>query len=238
MRSRTLAAINGSQASAFGLVKVAQEWTQIHLSFAYNINTDLCLTEELNGGTVTQGDNFAILQTGTDPAGSAEIVSRDRLKYIPGQGVVCRFTRLFTAGAADSIQYQGCGDDTDALCFGYNGAAFGIMWRRDGSTTWIAQADWNGTRPAYDFDPAKLNVYQIDFQWLGGGAIRFGIENPVNGAIEVVHTIKYAGSGIITTLHNPTLGLLAGVANTGNATNLIGKLPSFGMAVEAPDTPF
>lgn len=238
MRSRVISQVNGSQASAFGLIKVAQEWTQIHLSFPYNLNTDLVLTEETSGGTVTQGDNFAILQTGTNAAGAAEMVSRDRLKYIPGQGVVCRFTRIFTAGVAGSSQYHGCGDDTDALTFGFDGATFGIMHRRDGITTWIPQSAWNGAAVVDGFDPTKLNVYQIDFQWLGGGAIRFGIENVANGAIEVVHTIRYAGTSIITTMHNPTLGMLAGVANAGNTTNLTGKTPSFGMAVEAPETAF
>lgn len=34
-----------NDASAFGLLKTSHEYTQLHLSFAYNINPDLVLTE-------------------------------------------------------------------------------------------------------------------------------------------------------------------------------------------------
>lgn len=55
MRTRKLATINGSQASAFGLVKVAQEWTQIHLNpgeiatvTAKSVTTNATVTVGLN----------------------------------------------------------------------------------------------------------------------------------------------------------------------------------------------
>lgn len=79
--------------------------------------------------------------------------------------------------------------------------------------TWVPQASWSddamdGTgKSLMTLDPTKLNVYQVQFQFLGGGEIQFHVENPTTGLFVVVHRISPANSGTASVLKNPTLHL-------------------------------
>lgn len=86
----------------------------------------------------------------------------------------------------------------------------------------IALADWDNP-PTWAFDPALGNVYNITLQWLGYGEIKFGIENPETGRIEIVHSIKYANTSILPNVSNPVFRLGWVARNLGNTTPLIVK---------------
>lgn len=93
--------------------------------------------------------------------------------------------------------------------------------------TWIAQTVWSddkfdGTGPSgVTIDPTKGNVFQIQYQWLGYGQIRFFIENPSTGKLDLVHTIDYANANTIPSLDNPTLPICALVENISNTSDVI-----------------
>lgn len=78
---------------------------------------------------------------------------------------------------------------------------------------WTAQTLWN--RDTFDgtsssgvtLDPTKLNVYQVQYQFLGAGSIEFFIENPETGHFILVHVIEYANTVTTSSLRNPTLHL-------------------------------
>jgi len=76
---------------------------------------------------------------------------------------------------------------------------------------WTYQEDFNGdTLDGNGFsgatlNPTKLNVFQINFRWLGAGQIRFSIENPLNGDMIVFHEIKYANNYDDVHVDNPSL---------------------------------
>ena len=76
---------------------------------------------------------------------------------------------------------------------------------------WIYQSDFNldrldGKGPSKILlDPTKLNVFQIDFRWLGAGQIRFAIENPINGDMVFFHHIHYSNRFTDVHLDNPSL---------------------------------
>lgn len=59
----------------------------------------------------------------------------------------------------------------------------------------ITPASWNGAPLPASFDPTDLNVYQINFKWLGAGSVRFSLENPDTGLMQTVHTLKWVSSG-------------------------------------------
>ncbi len=120
------------QKSAFGETVVAEAMPVVQLQFPYNINTRL-VNANANGGAVTFSANKARISTGAAANQSAELLSLATVKYKPGQGALIRFTAVFTAGAANSTQYVGVGDEGDGFFFGYNGTAFGIMRRQGGS---------------------------------------------------------------------------------------------------------
>ena len=81
----------------------------------------------------------------------------------------------------------------------------------DHVNNWTYQEDFNGDPlngngySGATIDPTKLNVYQINFRWLGAGQIRFSIENPLNGDMIVFHEIQYANKYNDVHVDNPSL---------------------------------
>ena len=225
--------------AAFGAMLVSSESIRVNLSFPYGINTRLVETATVATGTVSHSIGRAALQTGINNAGLAKLESREAIKYTPGQGIIARFTAVFTPGVANSRQEIGIGDDLDGFFFGYNGTQFGVCRRVGGVDNWVAQANWNGDDKfdgtgytGANLDPTKGYPYQIQYQWLGFGAIRFFIENPETGDFVMVHNIKFAGTSTVPSVNNPTLPLHAKVVNTGNTTNLALYTPSMGALAE------
>lgn len=227
---------------AFGNLATTSITPVLQLQFPYNINTDLATTSVTGSGSVTHSVPFAVCSTTATTSSSAALRSKDSLHYGPGQGGLCMFTAIFTLGRADSVQEIGLGDETNALLFTYNGSSFAINRRSNGSDNYINQSSWNvdimdGTGPSrMVLDPTKGNVYKIQYQWLGFGAINFFIENQATGKFQLVHTIKYTNQYTTTTILNPSMPYRMYVANTSNNTNIVLKSGSCGLFVEGNRT--
>jgi len=108
----------------------------------------------------------------------------------------------------------------------------------DATDSWIPQASWNfdtmdGNGPSgMTIDPTKGNVFQVRFQWLGYGAVKYYIENSETGEFQLVHIIKYANTANETTLANPSMSLWASSKNMGNTSDLTVKVSSMGGFLE------
>ena len=222
--------------TAFGDLRVAPLTPQVQLMFPYNINGALTKTTVANGGSVTAVDSMAQAQTSANAAGSAVLASRDPLKYRSGCGAMARFSARYTAGVANSRQIVGMGDAEDGVFFGYNGATFGILHRVNGVDNWIPQTSWNmdkmdgsgvKTNPSQMlYDPTLLNVFQIQFQWLGAGQMEFSMEEQTTGLFVPVHRIRFANTSTTPALYNPIIPLHIEATNTGNTTNLVTRSAS------------
>jgi hypothetical protein len=215
--------------SAFGELEVVQPTPVIQADFTYNVNADMVDSTVTGSGTVTQADAMAVLQTTAAASSSAKIETKRFLKYRPGQGCHVRGTALFTTGVANSEQLFGCGDDIDGFFFGYDGTSYGVLHRNNSVDTWIPQASWNGdtmdgTGPTgQNVDPTKGNVYEISFQWLGFGLVRFAIEDSNTGEFVTVHELRYANANTVPSLLNPSFPILWSAKNTTNTTNITVK---------------
>ena len=80
------------------------------------------------------------------------------------------------------------------------------------TNTWTYQEDWNDTLDGSGvsgivLDPSKLNIYQIDFRWLGTGIIRFAVENPDYGDMYEFHRLKFSNRQEFPHIDNPSLKL-------------------------------
>lgn len=136
-----------SNMSAFGTLLVSDMTPSVQLDFVYNyVNTQTGVATTANSATVDGNGGRLRLQSGTNAAGSAIFNSRRIAKYRPGEGMLARFTAVFTTGVASSTQIAGVGNTVDGYFFGYNGATFGILHRNNSSDTWIAQSAWNGDK--------------------------------------------------------------------------------------------
>lgn len=101
----------------------------------------------------------------------------------------------------------------------------------------IPQADWNiDTRLTGDsediLDTAKGNVYQIQYQYLGFGAIKFFVEDSKTGNFILVHIIRYANKFLTPSVTNPSFRVGWLVRNLGNNTNVTVSGSSAGLFVE------
>ena len=85
--------------------------------------------------------------------------------------------------------------------------------------TWVYQDDFNidplnGRGPSgMTIDTTKLNVFQIDFRWLGAGRIRFMVEDGGTGQLFPFHEILYANNNTVPHLSNPSLRIGYAVVN-------------------------
>lgn len=77
--------------------------------------------------------------------------------------------------------------------------------------TWTHQDSFNidtldGNGPSgMTIDPTKLNVYQIDFRWLGVGRARFSVEDQATGTLIPFHEILFSNQNTQVHLANPSM---------------------------------
>jgi hypothetical protein len=205
----------------------------------YGINTNLVSNTTSNNATVTTTNGMAILTTGTQVNSVATLVTKEYVKYRPGQGSMSRFTALFTTGVTGSTQFAGPGGyGVDGLGFGYNGTSFGALYRHNGTDTWIPQSTWNydtmlgGTTSGKTLVPTNLNVYQVKFQYLGGGNIFYYVLNDFTGRWVLVHMVRNAGNLTAPNLRNPSMPVYIEARNTTNTSAIAISTASIGQFLE------
>ena len=213
----------------FGALKTVEETPVTAYTFQYGINTDLVSTS-VDGGTVTQSGNFAVVSSGTGAASFAVMQARDRIRYVPGQGMRIRFTGVFSC-ASGNAQEIGIGDATDGFFFGCNGSTFGVIYRQSGVDYFTVLNATNFSRVS--LDSTLGNVYSIAYQWLGFGVVRWYVERP-SGEMTLVHQLAYPNTSTVTSTSTPILGAYVRSRNTGGTTAKAVKVPSIGIAREGP----
>jgi len=78
------------------------------------------------------------------------------------------------------------------------------------TNNWTYQSNFNidkldGTGASgITLDPSKLNIFQVQFRWLGAGEIRWAIENPNNGDMIFFHHERYSNRNTDVHLDNPS----------------------------------
>lgn len=232
--------------TAFGDLRTAELSPMMQGSFEYTVdNTDLNTNTVVGGGTVTQADAMAVLGTSTTTGSTALFQSKQHGKYRAGLGAEGRFTALFTPCTAGTEQYIGLADEVgssaafkNGFMLGCDGATFGFhRFQNDVKfsipiSSWdFPLADVNG--PAgFELDIAKLNVYFIEFQYLGGGTINTWIAHPASGNMLKVHVLGYANVNTTPSIHNPNLKHTIWVNNGGTANDIVLKSASYGFFVQ------
>jgi len=230
--------------SAFGELSTIEPQPVAQVDFVYGVNTYLTKTEVTGSGTVTGSSGLLVCSTTAAASSSAQLTSTRYLKYRAGQGGKGMFTALFTTGVADSNQYAGLftASLNNGFGFGYSGATFGIWYMKGGTPTHIPQTSWNEdvcngangefNKSGINLDPTQGNVFRILYQYLGFGAIKFYVENPVNGQFALVHQIQYANTETTPSLSQPSLTLLWKAENDANTSNIVVKGASGSLFLE------
>jgi hypothetical protein len=103
----------------FGAIHVENLTPVFQYDAVYGINASSVSTNTSGSGTATASDSNYVVTTGTTIYSQGVIQGRKRLRYRPGQGVVGRFTALFTSPVSNSYQIAGFGHAEDGVYFGY-----------------------------------------------------------------------------------------------------------------------
>lgn len=230
--------------TAFGDLRTAELHSQFQGSFEYTVdNTDLFEVEVVNGGTVTQAEGMAVITSSTTTASEAKLQSVRHARYKSGLGGLVRFTALFTSPIAATEQYVGLADEAgssatfmNGLVVGYDGNTFGYHRFQNDVKITKAIADWDDPLDGSGASgetiiQTNLNIFFIQYQYLGAGAIKIYFEKQ-NGDIVIVHTEEYAGLFVVPSTFNPNYHFLIHVDNKGTTDNLIVKSSSYAYFVE------
>lgn len=186
--------------------------------FPFAINPTQVTTETANGGSVSLDGSAAFLQTGINTAGKASIQTVRHVAHIPGVSVIARYSCVFGQPADNSTQICGIGNSFEGFFIGYNGLEFGVMVRKGGVDTWTPKAAWTGYDDA-EFDPLKINTYEIAYILQGGSVVSFSFLN-MSGGMMRMHKAVDTNQSTEPTLNNGSLPLRAEVENGGNASNI------------------
>ncbi|HDZ13690.1 MAG TPA: hypothetical protein ENH60_02170, partial [Pricia sp.] len=219
--------------SAFGGLLVDQKEPQVQIAFNYNINSRQASTTVVGSGTATFSDGLAVLNTTTGANSTSTMESLNVIKYNAGTGAEMEGTAIFTECTAGTTQEFGIGDNEDGIFFGCRDTDFGTIIRRSGSETFTATSSWTGDEmdgfgeSGQTIDITKGNVYKIDFQYLGFGAIRYFIEESETGHFILVHTEAYANQNTETSIRQPILPIRMSVTNGGTSNAITIKTGSW-----------
>lgn len=230
-----------SNMGALGTLETSELTPIMQGDFVHGLNTQIWQTAVVSGaGAAVDTDSGRLrVQSGTGAAGYAYLLSRRPIRYRAGQGVVLKFTPIFGAGIATCLQLQGMGAIVanviyDGYFFGYNETVFGVSHYVRGVAAHTAQTSWNGDKcdgsagSSFTLDPTKGTPMMIKYPYLGYGDITFYIQNPTTSRWVLAHTIRYANTVATTQLSNPSLFLLSFILNSGNTTNRIMYMGSYG----------
>lgn len=235
--------------TAFGDLRVSELSPIFQGSFEYTVdNTELLDNIVAAGGTVTQADGMGVVSTSATTGSSALLQSHTHVRYHAGLGGVARFTALFTTPVAATEQYAGLADVVgssaafkNGYMVGYDGVTFGFHRFQNDAKISVAQSAWDdpldGTGPSgMTLDQTKINLFFIQYQYLGAGAINLLVENEATGEVIVVHTINYANLNTVPSTFNPNFHVVFFTDNKATTTDLIVKTSSFAYFIEGKTT--
>ncbi len=212
--------------TSFGDMRTAELSPILQITFDATVtNTEIGTIELVGSGAVTQENSMVKVTSGATTGSTAEWETARNAKYRSGLGGLMRFTAMFTTGTAGTEQMVGLADTEGSSAshkngygVGYNGVTFSLMrWDNDVLIP-VAQSAWDdpmdGTGPSgMTLDPTKLNVYYIEFQYLGAGAVNLWIESDTSGDMVLAHVINYTNANTTPNVRNPNFHMMAHVLN-------------------------
>ena len=125
------------------------------------------------------------------------------MRYLPGKSQLVLLTGVVGAGVTNVTKRWGYFDNGNGLFFQQDGDGTLSVVRRSSATgspvdTAVAQANWNidpmdGTGPSgKTLNVSKANIFVIDFEWLGVGRQRYGVN--IDGMTYYVHETLWANA--------------------------------------------
>lgn len=200
----------------------------ISVMFQYNNSTKDVVPTVSGSGTATNSTEQAVVGI-TTTVGSANLTSRDSVRYCPGHEAIAQFTSVYSGAQAGVKQYHGLLDAEDGAAFGSENGVFGIWLVTGGVETFVPQSSWLGDKcnglgaSGFNLDPTKDNIYMVQYGWLGIAPIIWSVYTGYANGWVVVHYHDRVNIDTTPHLHNPSLPISAKVvraSGTGTAASI------------------
>lgn len=234
-----------SPLTAFGDLRVAELSPIFQGTFEYTVdNTDLNVNGFTGSGTIIQAQAMAVISSGTTSESNAHLGSKQHSRYRAGLGGLMRFTAKFTMGIAGTNQYIGLVDEigttavfNNGFLVGFTGATFGFHRFQDDVLISVDLDNWDdpldGTGPSgMTIDLTKLNVFFIQYQYLGAGPIRIWVQPDDGGSPFVAHTVTYSNQNDVPSAFNANFHFTIWADNGVTNNDIVIRSGSYGAFVE------
>jgi len=202
--------------TSFGQTRVAQREVLFENVQTYALDTRAWAVRTAGAGTVAYSSTTGMTALSISAASGdiSEISTHTHFPYEPGATSHPIMTLAHSdTGQVGQTREWGVGTLDDAFLFRLDETTLYIVRRSSSSgvaidANAIAREDWNGDRLEGLLDLTMINQYEIDFQWLSAGIIRFWI----NGSL--VHTLDLRGRIALPATRTGQLPLRMTVQNT------------------------
>lgn len=212
---------------SFARLRVSQPYTLLDLKQIYD-SQPLFYDDQQTSGSGTSStyltNNAATrLSVSGATAGTRVKQSKTRGIYQPGKGMLVLLTGVFDGSGTGITKRIGYFDALNGLFFQHKDGVLSVV-RRTYVTgvavdTVIPQSSWNvdkmdGTGSSgITIDTSKTQIFSIDFEWLGVGRVRFGVN--IDGQFYYVHELLNANNLTEVYIGNPNLPIRYEIINDG-----------------------
>ena len=235
---------------AFGRLRVANARILGDYRFMYGQDAQYELDFVTSNGA-TADINYtsvcAVLTLGSTSGSQAIMQTKQYHPYIPGTGHLGMLTFVMAPASTGLVQSVGLFDNQNGILLRQRDNIVELAIRNRGvDVEVVPQSQWNldrldGTRSEYNpsgltLDLTKPQIFMMDFQWLGVGRVRCGLN--INGEAHQVHEFLHAnvtGNGVY--MSQPSLPLRWEIFNAGGAvtstlTSICGSVNAEGGDIE------
>lgn len=226
------------QLTAFGETRVAQPEQLAQYTFPYNVDEDPWQLVTVGGGTRSHVPDLSAvrLSVGTAAGDIARLTTDLYHPYQSGVGQLIEMTVFIDAASRTGRRARwGYFCENDGVFFEVEDDALYVVTRSSTSgspvDTRTPVSGWNGdhldgtgpgvlgNRSGMLLDMTKLNIYWLDFKWLGAGGPRFGVFSENNGERLVVHNDVQANKQSAPFLRQPNQPLRIEIENVSGPTS-------------------
>ncbi len=198
--------------TVFGESVVGWHMDSISAQFQYNISSRDVSTQATGSGLVIHSSERAGASISTS-VGDCTIQTVDSLRYRPGHEVTAQFTSVYVGAQVGVNHYHGVLNGADGFAFGTKDGVFGIWYLSSGVETFVPQSDWLGDKldgsgdSGVTLDPTAMNLYQVQYGWLGIAPAVLSVYCGFSRGWCVVHWIDRTGMQSTPHIRNPALPL-------------------------------
>lgn len=215
----------------------------ISCQFQYSNSTRDVVAESSGSGVATNSDSMAHVALGT-AVGSCSLRSIDAVRYRPGHELMAQFTSRYDGAQVGVNQYHGLLNGADGVTFGTKDGVFGVWHILNSVVEFTPQSEFNmdkldGTGSGFILDPAKLNLYMVQYGWLGVAPTVYSVYCGAILGWRVCHIVDHVNMVTVPHLGNPSLPVQVKVERlSGTGTAAMVSTASWRAGVVAGETEY